>query len=281
LPANRKVRLFFRQEQRWPAGIFIVRTAIIWQIISYELMNPLLEGIFSTGQFKTSAGDLVKVHSETPRDQCIYLQEMISAHGYRFSLEIGLAFGISALAIGEAVVKNAGRHLVMDKYQYNVWGGHGVDLIKQAGYEDHIEFREEFCYELLPKLLEEGRVFDFVYIDSTKLFDWLMVDFFYIDKMLDPGGMIVFDDLKFGSIRKLLRYIAQLPHYQVYRQYPGNEPMELKWKMAGALKYIPGMKKILRDELLVTDESLGLNARCVALKKIKTDERYYDWHVKF
>ena len=262
-------------------GIFVSKAAIIWQIISYEVMNPLLEGIFSTGQFKTSAGEYVQVHSETPRDQCIYLQDIIASHGYRFSLEIGFAFGTSTLAIGEAVVKNAGRHLVLDKYQHKVWKGHGVDLISQAGYEDHIEFREEFCYEVLPKLLEEGRVFDFVYIDSTKLFDWLMVDFFFIDKMIEPGGMIVFDDLKFGSIRKLLRYIAQLPHYKVYSQFPANEPMELKWRLAGALKYLPGMKKILREELLVTDEALGLNSRCVALKKIQTDERNYDWHVKF
>lgn len=244
-------------------------------------MHPLLEGIFKTGKFTTSSGEQVDVHSETPRDQCVYLQDLIASHHYRHSLEIGCAFGISALAIGEAVVKNSGRHLVIDKFEHQVWGGHGLDLIRQAGYEDHIDFKEELCYEALPKLLEEGRLFDFAYIDSTKLFDWLLVDFFYIDKMMEPGGMIVFDDLKFNSIRKLLRYISQLPHYEVCSQFPSNEPLELKWKLAGLLKLIPGASKILRDDLLVTDQALGLNTRCVALKKINTDDRYYDWHVKF
>jgi predicted O-methyltransferase YrrM len=244
-------------------------------------MNSILEEIFSTGQFKASSGDYVQVHSETPREQCVYLQDLISTHGYKFSLEIGLAFGMSALAIGEAVVKNGGKHLVMDKFQYDEWGGHGMDLLRQAGYENHVEFKEEFCYVLLPKLLEEGRRFDFAYIDSTKLLDWLMVDFFYLDKLIEPGGMIVFDDLKFNSIKKLLRYLVQLPHYEVYNQFPSNEPMELKWKVAGILKYIPGMKKILREDLLVTDYALGLNSRCVAIKKIGNDERKYNWHVKF
>src|SRR5512139_3612862 len=84
---------------RFLKGIFVAKTAIIWQIISYEFMNPLLEGIFNTGQFKASTGEYVHVHSETPRDQCIYLQDIINSHGYRFSLEIGLAFGTSTLAI--------------------------------------------------------------------------------------------------------------------------------------------------------------------------------------
>jgi predicted O-methyltransferase YrrM len=244
-------------------------------------MHPLLEGIFKTGKFNTSSGAAVEVHSETPREQCIYLQDIIVQHGYKQSLEIGFAFGISALAIGEAIVNNAGRHLVIDKYEYKIWGGHGVDLIRQAGFEGHIDFREDFCYEVLPKLLEEGRQFDFAYIDSTKLFDWLMVDFFYIDKMMVPGGMIVFDDLKFSSIRKLLRYISQLPHYEIHSQFPSNETMDLKWKLAGFLRHLPGLKKILREDLIISDHTLGLNTRCVAIRKIKADDRYYDWHVKF
>lgn len=244
-------------------------------------MHPLLENIFRSGEFRTSGGEVITVHSETPRDQCLYLQDLIAANGYMSSLEIGLAFGISAIAITEAVMNNGGRHLVMDRYQYNVWGGHGVDLIGQAGYGNQIDFREEFCYELLPKLHAEGRIFDFAYIDSTKLFDWLMVDFFYIDKMLRPGGMIVFDDLKFPSIRKLLRYITQLPHYKVHSQFPSNEPLELKWQLAGLLKNLPVLKKMLREDLLVTDESLGINTRCVAIMKTGADEREYSWHVKF
>ncbi len=244
-------------------------------------MNNILEDVLKTKRFVNSRDQTIAVHSETSKDQCEFLQQIIRKHHFKKSLEIGFAYGISAVAILEEISKNYGKHLVIDKFQLDGWGGNGLELVEKAGYKKNLEFSELFCYRALPKLLEEGRRFDFVYIDSTKQFDWLLVDFFYIDKLLDINGIIVFDDVSFPGIRKLLRYIVQFPNYKVYSQFPGNDlPSGLR-KLAGLLRLLPFANKILKEELLVSDVKLGINAHAVALIKIDEDRRNWDWHVNF
>jgi Methyltransferase domain len=56
-----------------------------------------------------------------------------------------------------------------------------------------------------PGLLEEGIKPDFAFVDGMHTFDYAFTDFFFLDKMLKPGGVIIFDDLGYPSIRKLCR----------------------------------------------------------------------------
>jgi len=244
-------------------------------------MNPLLEEIFKTRQFRNSRNETVTVDSETSRGQCEFLQGLIRENGYVDSLEIGFAFGTSTLAIAEEIAKRNGHHVVIDKFEIQSYGGNGLDLVQQAGYSQTITFVEKYCYEVLPELLQQGRKFDFAYIDSTKQFDWLLVDFFYIDKLLKIGGMIVFDDVAFPSIRKLLRFVSTFPGYKIHSQYPVNYPSSTFKKMAGVLKALPKADRFFRPEILVSDHVLGLNTNCVALLKTGEDTRNWDWHVDF
>lgn len=246
-------------------------------------MHPLLENLFETGQFTTTKNEPVKIHSETSAGQCSFLQKIIEENHFKRSIEIGFAYGVSALAITESVVKNGGSHTVIDIYENTQWNGVGLDLIEQAGYSKDIEFIEQYCYTALPKLLEQGRNFDFAYIDSTKQFDWLLVDFFFLDKILETGGVIVFDDVTFPGIRKLLRYISRFPNYTVYKNYPKNEiKVPLGRKVTLALKILPKWyRKYLSDDVKNDDYKLGINSHCVVLKKTGADQRNWDWHIDF
>lgn len=208
----------------------------------------------------------------------IFLQKIIHTNKFSSSLEIGFAFGISALAITEAVVKNSGSHILMDKFEYSDWQGIGMELIQKANYTSAVSFFEAYSYEVLPKLLAEGKQIDFAYIDSTKQFDWLLVDFFYIDKMLTSGGVLVFDDVNFPGIRKLLRLIAQFPNYKVYDVYPKRGLLR---ELLSSFNIFSKSKKYKNLKYLFTDQMLGINAPCVALQKIDSDNRNYYWHVNF
>ncbi|MFI5156436.1 MAG: class I SAM-dependent methyltransferase, partial [Chitinophagales bacterium] len=210
---------------------------------------------------------LVQIHSETSKKQCEFLQKIIIDNKFKKSIEIGFAFGISTLAIIEEVVKNGGNHLVIDKFEKN-WNNVGHDLIFQAGYTKYLEFHEEYCYVALPKLLGEGRKFDFAYVDSTKQMDWLLVDFFFLDKILTINGVIVFDDVEFPGVRKLLRYISQFPNYKVYDTYPVSRRSS-RWKRAASiLKFLPKSNKYLKENILLSDFDLRINSGCVALQKL-------------
>jgi predicted O-methyltransferase YrrM len=244
-------------------------------------MNKLLKEIFEKKEFLSENNEIIKIHSETSKEQCEFLQNVIRENNFKKSIEIGFAFGMSTLAITEEIVNNGGSHLVIDKFQYDGWGGYGLELIKRAGYSDKIEFYEDYCCHVLPDLLKEGRKFDFAYIDSTKQIDWLMVNFFYLDKLLEINGIIVFDDVVFPSIRKLLRYIVQIPCYKVYAVYPENYNVSLPRKISQLFKRIPKSDKILKEEITTSDSELGINTNCVAIQKISVDDRNWDWHVSF
>ena len=237
-------------------------------------MNELLEKVFATKSFITKDKENIRIHSETKKSQCIFLQRLISENKFSNSIEIGFAYGMSALAITEEVVKNNGKHVIIDKFENTGWKGVGLDLIDQAGYSKNIEFYEEFCYTILPKLLAEGRKFDFAYIDSTKQLDWLLVDFFFLDKLFVKNGIIVFDDVSFRGVRKLLRYISQFPDYKVYDTHPGKKKGYFGRKILSILNVLP-------KNIILTDFRLGINSHCVALQKINEDSRNWDWHKDF
>ena len=245
-------------------------------------MNKLLETVFETRTITTKDNSNVRIHSETSKKQCGFLQKIISENKFSKSIEIGCAYGISSLAIAGEIAKNGGSHTIIDKFENSQWNGVGLDLIAQAGYSENIEFHEDYCYLVLPKLLSAARKYDFAYIDSTKQLDWLLVNFFYLDKLLEINGVIVFDDVTcFPGIRKLLRYLSQFPDYKVYDTFPGNHRSIFYDILLSPLRILPMSKKYLNEEINVSNYKLGINSHCVALQKINEDSRNWDWHRYF
>ena len=244
-------------------------------------MHPLLNQIFQTRVFVNSKKESVQVHSETSEKQCKFLQKLIRENNCTKSIEIGFAYGISTLAIVEQIVSHQGSHLVVDKFQYAHWNGNGLDLLTQAGYREQIEFIEEYSYIALPELLKKGQKFDFAYVDTTKLFDWILVDFFYLDKLLEINGVMVFDDVPIPAIRKLMRYVVQLPNYTIYAQFPKNFHPSKFYSISKVLKILPKSFKYIKSEIIRTDFELGINTTCLAIKKTGDDKRNYNWHTSF
>jgi predicted O-methyltransferase YrrM len=71
--------------------------------------------------------------------------------------------------------------------------------LRRAGFEDLITFYPEPSYRCLPRLEASQETFDFAFVDGMHTFDYVFTDFFYIDKMLPVGGVIVFDDVYYPS----------------------------------------------------------------------------------
>jgi len=81
---------------------------------------------------------------------------------------------------------------------------------------------------------------------------------------------------------KLLRFISQLPNYNIYDSYPKNsEYSKSKSMKIKVLKNMPKSEAYLKNEVLITDFELGINSSCIALIKTDRDQRKYDWHISF
>jgi hypothetical protein len=72
---------------------------------------------------------------------------------------------------------------------------------------------------MLPKLLERGVTLDLAFIDGWHTFDYTFLDFFYIDKLLRPGGVVLLHDRSWPSKQKVMQFIMT---HRRYKELPGK-----------------------------------------------------------
>ncbi len=113
------------------------------------------------------------------------------------TLEIGMGWGLSTLHILEAMVENGGvhqPHIIMDPFQQKTFHNGALRVLREAGADQFIEFHPEPSEIFLPKLVEQGRQFDFAFVDGDHRFDGAFVDLVFVNKLLKPGGVMAVDD---------------------------------------------------------------------------------------
>ena len=187
------------------------------------MMNPVLKKILETGLVETAEGELREPRGPVSEEEGRLLQELVQQLKPKVSLEVGLACGVSAMFICDGLEQaGGGRHIVIDPNQEGDfsnrgWGRIGLLNLERAGHGDKIEFFNQPSHRALPQIEAQGRRIQFAFIDGWHTFDYVLVDFFYIDKMLDVGGVVVFDDVNWPAIRDVCRFVAKNCSYRVLR----------------------------------------------------------------
>jgi predicted O-methyltransferase YrrM len=139
------------------------------------------------------------------RPQATALATLVERERPRISLETEFAHGISTVFICAALPTGA-RHIVIDPYQHEWYDGAGLANVKDSGFADRIDFREQPSHVALAELEAEGVTLDFAFIDSSHEFDRTIIELFYIDRLLTPGGLLVLDDNQLRNVRQVARY---------------------------------------------------------------------------
>jgi hypothetical protein len=133
-----------------------------------------------------------------------------------------------------------------------------------------VELREQASEIALPELLNEGTLLDMALIDGWHTFDHALVDFFYVNKMLRIGGVVILDDASYPSIEKLVDHILTYGSYCIF-DLPKSPVPHVS---ARALLPVRRMAKFM-----------GLQRtkwpRAVALQKTARDTRGHDWFKSF
>lgn len=244
-------------------------------------MNPVLREIFKTSTVTGPKGEKYPIHSFTSEKQCRFLDSIICQIKARIGVEIGLAYGISTLAICERLSKESQfKHYVIDPLQAD-WHDIGLLNLEKAGFFSKVEFFRDYSYAVLPKLLADGLKADFAYADTTKVFDILMVDVFYLHKILRVGGILVLDDCNFPGIRKLARFLCRHPGWKLHSSFEAYQTSSLKKILSKLCKNIRWKEKLFSPDLLELDLDLGIHAHCLAFEKVCEDERDWAWFNNF
>ncbi len=231
-------------------------------------MHPHLREILDSQKVRAADGEELPLHSNIPEAEGELLQEAVRELRPKISLEVGLAYGISAMFICEALKETgAVKHIAIDYFQNRPasWKGVGVLNLEKCGYGDMLQLIEKPSELALPELLEEKTRIDFAFIDGCHTFDHCLTDFFYVNRMLNVGGAVAFDDCNSPSIDKVLQYIRKYPAYEEYKMLKPEQPQTKR-------------KKLQR---FLNPRDVHYKPRCVILKKIAADERGWDWYRNF
>jgi predicted O-methyltransferase YrrM len=256
-------------------------------------MNAVLADILTSQRVSDGVSSFPLRHPDFP-DLAVavdpaegaWLQRIVNDIRPVRSLEIGCAYGVSSLYICDALASAASRgdtprHTVVDPFQSTQWRGIGVRNIRDAGLASIVDFREERSEIVLPRLLHEGVVLDFAFVDGWHTFDQVLVEFYYINRLLRVGGVIAFDDANRRSINRVVRHALTYPAYRVYGTEREFAAPTMLGRSRRALTKVPAISGILRPDFLHKDWDLGILGTCVAIQKVADDKRSSGWDRAF
>lgn len=120
-------------------------------------------------------------------------------------LELGFAHGVSTLYIAGALESSGqGRLTSIDREVVRDFQPSAVEMIERAGLSHRAQLVHEatsynwFLHGMLRRQTRDGvctPCYDFVFLDGAHTWEDDGLAFFLVDKLLRPGGWILFDDL--------------------------------------------------------------------------------------
>lgn len=140
--------------------------------------------------------------SSTPfmgSDQGRTVYDFIVRRRLRRVLELGFAHGKSSCYFGAAVDEIDGSVLTIDRRDAEKRDPNIAALLDRCALQHRVTPRYaagSFTWELM-KLLDQSPQprFDFVYLDAGHTWDVTGFGFCLVDRLLEPGGWLLFDDL--------------------------------------------------------------------------------------
>jgi predicted O-methyltransferase YrrM len=172
-----------------------------------EMIRAARRKLATNGPIRVrSTGDFERV--SIPSSDGDVLRDLVIAERAHTVIEIGLAYGGSALAIAEALVTNGSdqrRHVIIDAYQNRFYDS-GRSAIVEAGITGLCLLFEERSEIVLPRLLSDRFLADVAFVDGSHIFHNVFVDLFYLRQLVRPGGLVVLDDCNYPSVATAVRY---------------------------------------------------------------------------
>ena len=177
-------------------------------------INPeiVIEQMFDKHMTYDLNGKERKITGGISLSQANFLKEIIKTRQLCNCVETGVAYGVSTVTICQALSKLEKKglscqHWGVDPCQYSEHNGVAVAALRRCGLDHLFELMEGPSYIMLPKLVERGESFDLVFIDGWHTFDYTLIDVFFADKMLKPGGILVMHDMQMPSKQKVWNYL--------------------------------------------------------------------------
>lgn len=254
------------------------------------MAGAILERILTAGTVEDEHGNVLPLRGNISAHQGQRISACIGRHGIERTLEVGFAYGISSLYICDAISNQPNpHHIMIDPLQSTRWHSVGVQNLRKTGFT-FWELIEQPSALALPSLLASGLKVQFALIDGWHTFDQVLLDFFYVDKLLEDGGIVAFDDVVMPAINRAVRYLLNYPNYRIVETVDESAPPKVSPKrrvfdfvLRRLTDVVPSRirEEYFSDSWLRPSEKIGLNGRMVFLQKSGPDTRSWDWYKSF
>lgn len=92
-------------------------------------------------------------------------------------------------SLEESGMKGTAERLATDDFIYNNFK-HNISFYPDINFN----INRGYSQYILPELEKKGKKYDFIYVDASHRADDTFMDAYYSHKMLNPGGLLIFDD---------------------------------------------------------------------------------------
>jgi predicted O-methyltransferase YrrM len=173
-------------------------------------IEGVVDAAYARGCVHDDNGDAIQLQPHTvERAQGEALRDLAVAERVERTIEIGLALGMSALFLCQAVLARGGSHVAIDPFQRESWNGAGLRTLREAEVGDLVEVIQEESQLALPRLVAEGREFDLAFVDGDHRFEGVFLDLYFMTRLVKPSGVIVVDDMWMPAVRTAVAYVEK------------------------------------------------------------------------
>lgn len=241
--------------------------------------NALINRIFETRSLVDRNGGRQPLDVYIPQAEGDLLYSLVRYLKPSVSIEVGLANGISAAHIAEGLHQNGiGQHIAIDPFQHGDWSDIGLVTLEHAGVAERVTLDQRPSHWVLPELESRGLRTQFAFIDGSHLFEYVMADFLGVDRILDIGGLIAFDDSDWPAITSVIRFALRNRNYSVFETgtviesgpHRPRRTAQLLRRLATRSRLL---SRILSDDFISPSHALGIRGRCVVIQKQEHDHR--------
>jgi predicted O-methyltransferase YrrM len=204
--------------------------------------SVVLREMLQSGTALDERGERQPLHSHIPERFAEALYRTVLARRPGLVVEVGMAMGCSTLAILAALqaIGGPGRLLSIDPYQ-SAYKNCGLVAVRRAGLATRHEHIAEPDFIALPRLLAAGTRVDLGYIDGNHTFDFALLDFWYLDRMIPVGGVVAFNDCAMPAVHKVIRFL--LTHRRYVEVDVGLRASYVDYsRVRGAIRRLMGAK---------------------------------------
>lgn len=215
-------------------------------------------------QVEGNTGKKMSLAALSTANNLTVIENLLRKNSPAKTLEIGLCFAGSGLLMSafhaDCGAPDNHSHIAIDPFQSTVWDGVGETRIQELGLQPWFECIEDFSHLALPYIMNRGDRFDLIYVDGSHIFEDVFVDMYYCIRLLNDGGIIIFDDATDIHVRKVLNFVRKnvsaLEEIDLSEFHPKGQSFQYKLaRLAGKLQMAGFERK--------GDPTRSWDARCI------------------